>query len=189
MSSNDGGLSSRKILRVLGWGLFFLVMAVYFAQSLFPQQSPLVSQPAPPLEGPIVAGDGADRGDRVSLASLRGRPVMLDFWASWCAPCRASIPIVSRLAAAHREAGLVTLGVNVEANQPRRHVVAAHRAFGAGFPTLHDEHWQMQAAYGIRSLPTLVLIDRRGVVRRVEIGMPDESDLDAEIADIIRENP
>lgn len=187
--TNDGGPSTRMIVRVLGWGFFFLLMAIYFAQSLFPRQSPLVAQPAPALEGLIVAGDGAERGDRVSLESLRGRPVILDFWASWCPPCRESIPILSRLAATHRDAGLVTLGVNVEGNQTRRFVQSAHRALGAGFPTLHDEHYQMQAAYGVDSLPTLVLIDRQGVVRRVEIGVPDEAALDAEIRDIIGENP
>lgn len=187
--SDDGGPSSRTILRVIGGGFFLLLIATYFAQTFFPRESPLVSRPAPALEGLIVAGEGAESGDRVSLESLRGRPVILDFWASWCPPCRASIPMLSRLAAAHRDAGLVTLGVNVEANQTRRHVQAAHRALGAGFPTLHDEHYQMQAAYGVSSLPTLVLIDRRGVVRRVEIGVPSESDLDAQITEILQENP
>jgi len=115
--------------------------------------------------------------------------VILDFWASWCAPCRASIPILSRLAVAHRDAGLVTLGVNIEGNQTRSFVERAHGALHAGFPTLHDEHWQMQAAYDVQSIPTLVLIDRRGVVRHVEAGVPSETHLDAQIRELLAENP
>ncbi|AKF11350.1 TlpA family protein disulfide reductase [Sandaracinus amylolyticus] len=186
---SDGGPTTRTILRALGFGFVLLVLGAWLAQTLFPHESPLMSQPAPPLEGRIVAGEGAESEDRVSLESLRGRPVILDFWASWCPPCRASIPILSRLAATHADAGLVTLGVNVEANQTRTFVERAHRALRSGFPTLHDEHYQMQAAYGVESLPTLVLIDRRGVVRRVEVGVPDESDLDAHIRELLAENP
>lgn len=189
--SDDGGPSTRTILRVLGYGFVALVLVMWAGQNLTHcgPGSPLVGQPAPALEGPIVGGEGAARGDRVSLEGLRGQVVILDFWASWCAPCRASIPILSRVATAHRDAGLVTLGVNIEGNQTRRAVEGAHRALHAGFPTLHDEHWQMQQAYGVESIPTLVLIDRRGVVRWVETGVPSESALDAQVLELLAENP
>lgn len=170
------------------WAVFFGVLALWTAQNVFhcAPESPLVGQPAPPFEAAIVAGDGA--GDRVSLEALRGQPVMLDFWASWCPPCRASIPILTRVARRHREAGLVTLGVNVETERPDVFVQRAHAALGAGFPSLHDD-FRMQSGYGVQSLPTLVLVDRRGIVRRFEIGVPDEEELDAQIREILAESP
>lgn len=187
MSRDDRG-DPPSALRLAAWGLFLFVLAAFVAQNVFhcAPASPLVGQPAPPFESAIVAGDGA--GDRVALDSLRGRVVMLDFWASWCPPCRESIPILSRLAARHAAAGLVTLGVNVEGERPPSFVARAHRTLRAGFPSLHDLG-AMQSGYGVRSLPTLVLVDRRGLVRRVEIGVPSESGLDAEIRGMLAEDP
>lgn len=178
-----------SLLRMIAWAVFFGALAVWSAQNAFScaPESALVGQPAPELDAAIVAGEG--RGDRISLAALRGRPVLLDFWASWCPPCRASVPILTRLARAHAEAGLVTLGVNVETDRPPAFVERAHRALGAGFPSLHDQAWALQTGYEVRSLPTLVLIDRRGVVRRWEVGVPDEEALDAQIREILAETP
>jgi cytochrome c biogenesis protein CcmG/thiol:disulfide interchange protein DsbE len=175
--------------RLAGWALFALFVVVWAGQNAFQcgPESALVGRPSPAFEGVIVAGDGV--GDRISRQASLGRPVLLDFWASWCAPCRASIPIVSRLARAHAAAGLITVGVNIEWDRPVRHVVLAHRSLGGAFPTLQDEAGRMQQAFGVTSIPTLVLIDRRGVVRRVEVGMPDEGRLDAQIREIAREVP
>ena len=174
----------------MGRGLVLVVLAAYGVQFLrgYGDDSPLVGQAAPAFETAIVAGEGAST-DRVTLDTLRGRVVLLDFWASWCAPCRASIPIVSNLSRRHAAAGLVALGVNVEAERPVPFVVRAHAALGAGFPSAHDAGWQMQSAYAVQSIPTLVLIDRRGIVRRYEVGVPSESDLDAEIRGMLSETP
>ncbi|MDQ3036207.1 MAG: TlpA family protein disulfide reductase [Myxococcota bacterium] len=189
--SDDGGPTSKRIMGWVGWGFLFLVLATWAGQNVFRcgPEAALVGQPAPPIDGVIAAGEGAATGDRVSLESLRGRPVLLDFWASWCAPCRESVPILTRLAEQHRDAGLVTLGVNVEGDRAPAAILGAHRALHIGFPTLHDQSGAMQSGYRVSSIPTLVLIDRAGVVRRYESGVPSESDLDAQIREILEENP
>lgn len=143
--------------------------------------SPLLGHPAPPLAGEIVAGDGAAEHDRIDIESLRGQPVMLDFWASWCGPCRASVPVLNRLAAMHRAAGLVAIGINTEPNLSNGRVAAAHRALGAGFPSIQDGDWSLQELYRVDSLPTLVLVDREGLVTDVHVGVPDEDWLDGRI--------
>jgi thiol-disulfide isomerase/thioredoxin len=176
-----------NLARLVVWAFFFLFLAAWAGQNIFhcAPSSPLVGREAPAFDAPIVAGEG--RGDRVALASLRGQPVLLDFWASWCQPCRASVPIISRLAQRHGPAGLRTYGVNVEAERPAAWVERAHAALGAGFPTLHDQGWAMQTQYGVRSIPTLVLVDRAGTIRRYEVGVPSEDALDAEIRGILAE--
>lgn len=145
--------------------------------------SALDGHAAPDFVLDVVAGDGT--GDRVTLSALRGHVVMLDFWASWCPPCRESIPIVGRVAARHASAGLVSFAVNVETDQPVERVIAAHRALGIGVPTLFDRVGAAQTSFEVRALPTLVLIDREGVIRAIDTGVPDESSLDRAIADLL----
>ncbi len=111
--------------------------------------------------------------------------MVLDFWASWCQPCRTSIPIVGRVAAARAAAGVVTVGINVESELSPARVVAAHRALAMSIPTLQDPGWQIQSAYGVESLPTLIVIDRTGVVRRFHTGVPDEEWLDGAVRELL----
>jgi thiol-disulfide isomerase/thioredoxin len=179
----------RGVLRAVGIGaLVFVAVMAFGAPSFFGGQgvsSALVGQPAPAFEGEITAGDGASSHDRVSLESLRGNVVVLDFWASWCQPCRTSIPIVGRVASAHAAEGLVTLAVNIESELPPARVVAAHRALEIPMPTLQDPNWAMQSAYGVQTIPTLVVIDRTGVVRRVHVGVPEEAWLDEVVRELL----
>jgi thiol-disulfide isomerase/thioredoxin len=177
----------RAIARAAGIGalVFITVMAFGAPRWMggFGMPSPLVGRAAPDLTLAIVAGDGA--GDRVTLSALRGHVVMLDFWASWCPPCRESIPLVGRVAARHASAGLVSFAVNVETDRTAAGVAEAHRALGVMVPTLFDVAGQAQTAFEVSALPTLVLVDRDGVVRAVETGVPDEAALDRTIEGLL----
>lgn len=144
----------------------------------------LMNQPAPELDLPVIAGQGAAEGDRVSLAALRGRVVVLDFWASWCGPCRQSIPALNQVHARYGDR-VEMLGINIEADLPRERVQTAHRSFGADFPSLLDVEGRAQAAYRVQSIPTLVLIDRAGTVRWVETGVPDPGDVGDRLEDLL----
>ncbi len=177
----------RDLMRAVGIGALVFVAVMAFGAPRWMGggggSSPLVGQPSPELAAEIVAGDGL--GDRVVISSLHGQVVMLDFWASWCPPCRESIPILGRVAARHASAGLVTFAVNVESDQTRERVIAAHRALDILVPTLLDRGYAAQTAFEVQSLPTLVLIDREGIVRHVSTGVPDEAGLDGEIEDLL----
>ena len=125
---------------------------------------------APDFTAALVSGPGA--GGRVSLRALQGEVVVIDFWASWCGPCRRSIPILNELAQTY-EGRVRVYGINVEAMEPPA-VRAAHERLGATFPTLHDPTQSIQHAYGVTGLPTLFVIDRDGRIRHEETGMPDK---------------
>lgn len=150
--------------------------------------SSLEGRPVPALSLPWVSGPGADQGDRFALDAMRGRVVLLDFWASWCGPCRRSIPVLSRI---HERYGnrVEMVGVNVENGASRAAVRDSHRRFGADFPSVQDEGYAAQSAFDVTSIPTLVLIDRTGTVRWVDLGVPDPEEVSDRIDETLSASP
>lgn len=130
-------------------------------------------RPAPDFVAEIISGEGT--GDRVALSGLGGQVVILDFWASWCPPCRRSIPRLNAIQSRYGDR-VVILGVNVESITPRQ-LIAYHHDFGAEFPTLADPTQALQRSYEVERLPTLFIIDRDGQIRHMETGVPDQSGL------------
>ncbi|MBV9950044.1 MAG: redoxin domain-containing protein, partial [Myxococcales bacterium] len=102
-----------------------------------------------------------------SLAALRGRVVLLDFWATWCAPCRFVAPKLGALQARYGAQGLSVVGVSTEDAQD---VATFARRTAMRYPVGVDKHAVTTRAYGVSSLPTLVVIDKRGVVRDASVG-------------------
>lgn len=117
---------------------------------------------APPFD--IVGSDGA----HIRLADLRGKVVVLDFWASWCGPCRAAFPSLDRLQRAHESRGLVVVGVSVD------HEEAAYRTFlsqnAVQFRVARDVGQSVARSYAPPAMPSTFVIDRTGTIRHVERG-------------------
>jgi thiol-disulfide isomerase/thioredoxin len=161
-----------------------VVLVVVGSRLVSVPTSSLDGQPAPAFELPVLAGPGAVERDRIALGDLRGRVVLLDFWATWCPPCRESIPILSRIHDSYDPRGVSVIGINLEdLEQPA--LASAHRAFGGTFPTVQDAEQVLKQAYGVIELPTLVVIDREGRVHHMEVGVPDEGALTAQIEDLL----
>jgi thiol-disulfide isomerase/thioredoxin len=102
-----------------------------------------------------------------SIESMRGRVVLLDFWATWCAPCRIVAPRLGALQARYGAQGLSVLGVSTE-DAPE--VAAFAQRLPLRYPVAVDRSAETTRAYGVVGLPTLVVIDRRGIVREVSVG-------------------
>lgn len=178
----------KAILRAVGVGALVFTAVMAFGAPRWMggdgSESRLVGTAAPDFDAEIVAGEGA--GDRITLSTLRGHVVMLDFWASWCPPCRESIPILGRVAARHASSGLLSFAVNVEGDQPNERIAAAHRALHVMIPTVVDRTYGAQSQLDVQVLPTLVLVDREGVIRHLHVGVPDEDQLDGWIDALVR---
>jgi thiol-disulfide isomerase/thioredoxin len=121
-----------------------------------------------------------------SLDALRGRVVLLDFWATWCAPCRVVIPKLDALESRYGAQGLSVVGVSTEGSQEVAQFaqnMAIRYAMGV------DTHAQTTRSYGVVSLPTLVVIDKRGIVRDVAVGYDPGEDarLDATVRALLAE--
>jgi cytochrome c biogenesis protein CcmG/thiol:disulfide interchange protein DsbE len=118
---------------------------------------------------------GGDAGKPVKLSDLAGKAVILDFWASWCLPCREQAPIVDQVTRTLGGRGLVALGI-VSDDDP----MAAQRYLAAHpvrYPSVVDEQHEAARAFDVRGLPTLVALDRSGRVVAVRRGLVPEAEL------------
>jgi peroxiredoxin len=130
--------------------------------------APAVGHPAPDFTLTTAAGE------TFKLSELRGTPVVLNFWATWCPPCRAELPEFQ--AASQRLAGQVAIvGVN-QAEGPAE-VQSFTEKLGLTFTIPLDQNADVSRLYRVRSLPTTFFIDRSGVIRQMQIGPVTEATL------------
>ena len=130
--------------------------------------APAVGYPAPDFTLTTVTGE------TFTLSELRGTPVVLNFWATWCPPCRAELPELQ--AASQRYAGQVAI-VGVDQAEPAVGVQAFAAQLGLTYALPLDEQATVSRLYHVRSLPTTFFIDRSGVIRQIQIGPVTEATL------------
>jgi cytochrome c biogenesis protein CcmG/thiol:disulfide interchange protein DsbE len=131
--------------------------------------APTVDRPAAPAIG-YPAPDFALTtlsGEEFKLSSLRGAPVVLNFWATWCPPCRAELPELK--SASERYAGQVAV-IGVNQAETAATVAKSAPELGLTFPIPLDQSGAVSRLYGVRSLPTTFFIDRDGVIRQIQSG-------------------
>lgn len=163
----------------IDWGIAAVVAALaLLVLAVLPRFGPKahrsVGTAAPEFALPVV--ENGDPGARIALGDLRGEAVLIDFWASWCGPCTVQAPIVDRIGKRYASRGLHVLGVNVD--DPPNVAKAHARKLGVSYPILLDATGQVQAAYGVNRLPSLVVVDRAGNVTAFTSGVVDEDALD-----------
>jgi cytochrome c biogenesis protein CcmG/thiol:disulfide interchange protein DsbE len=177
--------SRRLAIVVVALGAFALiVLAALFVplgsaspDSVAVSGHPLVGDAAPPIELATLDGDA------VSLASLRGRPVLVNFWATWCLPCRDEFPLLAKTYAAHADDGLEILGIVHDDTAEGARAFA--QDLGATWPILLDPDDVAWADYLGVGMPTSFFIDRDGVVRAASLGGFSEDGLEALLAKIL----
>jgi peroxiredoxin len=107
-------------------------------------------------------------GDTISLDKLKGQVVMLNFWASWCGPCRQEMPLLDQMHKRYSSLGFTLLGVNVEANTKDAERWLAETP--VSFPVVFDKDSKVSKAYDVSAMPSTVFIDRQGNVRYLHRG-------------------
>lgn len=135
-----------------------------------------VGQPAPNWTQPTASGD------KLSFASLRGKPVYLNFFATWCPPCNEEAPDVNALQKQYAARGLQTVGVDEleDAKKAKQFV----RKYGLVYPAIVDDG-TLQNQYSINGLPVHVFIDRRGIIKKIKVGEMSKSEIAASIKAIL----
>jgi peroxiredoxin len=122
------------------------------------------------LEGQ-VAPDFAlksSTGDNMRLSEYRGDVVMINFWATWCGPCRQEMPLLDELYNRYNRVGFNLLGVNIDDDS--RRAMQMVEELGVNFPVLFDARKEVSKLYEVEAMPVTVIVDRSGTVRYVHHG-------------------
>jgi cytochrome c biogenesis protein CcmG, thiol:disulfide interchange protein DsbE len=139
----------------------------------------IVGSTGPDFSLAVVANGASFGGDggSISVSQLRGHPVILDFWATWCPPCSVEAPIVDQIARRWRDRGVVVVGVDTDApdqGDPR----AFAQSEGLTYPIVRDLKGEASRLYEVANLPTLVVLSRSGKVIAVRVGITDDSEIE-----------
>lgn len=127
------------------------------------------------------------QGENLRLQDFRGEVVMLNFWASWCGPCRQEMPLMDDLYAQYKDLGFTILAVNVDENRDE-----AHRFLDkvpVSYPILYDPQSDVSEQYEVQAMPTTVMIDRDGNARFLHHGYQSgyEDEYETQIRQLVRE--
>lgn len=186
----------RAFLLVIGFGLLGAAVGLilYGSDLLLPREgepnngdvqiesfevgTPRSVDPPININAPPEPGDTAPpflledlEGEQVTLAQFRGQPVILNFWATWCAPCIFEMPELQAAYEQHSESGLVVLGLNRDEDEAVvNDFLANDLDIDITFPILLDEHAVVGDGYGVINLPTTYFVDKNGVVTGMHRG-------------------
>ena len=137
--------------------------------------APVVGAPAPDFT--LKNLDNAD----VSLTEYKGQVVLLNFWATWCEPCRYEMPAIQRRYADYKDKGFVVLAIDYD--EPATDVGAFTHAYSLTFPILLDSGGKVDDLYRIIGYPTTFFIDKDGLITRQHVGAMSEDQLDKYLAE------
>jgi thiol-disulfide isomerase/thioredoxin len=147
---------------ILRAAIFFLIATVS------PGWGAEVGEPMPDFT--IQTFDGRS----LSRTSVTGKPTLLVFWNTWCSDCRRELPKINRLAEKFGPSGVVILAINTGLNDSENKARAYWKKYGHVFPVGYDHSFEIGHAFKVRGVPTVFLVDSKGVVRYKSTLLPDD---------------
>jgi cytochrome c biogenesis protein CcmG/thiol:disulfide interchange protein DsbE len=141
------------------------------------------TEEAPDFTASVVANSPDPTQKTITMSALRGHPVVLDFWATWCGPCQAEAPIVNGLAQRFKDKGLVVIGVNTSDADGLAARYAAKK--GLSFPMVYDEGNAIANKYRVDNLPTLIVVSKEGKIVAVRHGVTSDADLERLVRQVL----
>ncbi len=193
MTQSDGGIARggerRSSLPLLAYAALGLAVGVglgallFFQPQLFPTTDNVVSQPTRDSAPAAVVGAPAPDftltdlgGKTVRLSDYKGQAVLVNFWATWCGPCRAEMPLLQDRYTTFHDSGLEILGVNI--GEDLETIRPFIEDLGLGFTVLLDTDLQVNDSYRVLGYPTTIAVDRDGKVVDVHVGAWLDDQLD-----------
>jgi cytochrome c biogenesis protein CcmG/thiol:disulfide interchange protein DsbE len=142
----------------------------------------LIGNPAPDFNAALAGAHGT-----ISLRQLRGKVVLLDFWGTFCTPCKSSFPRLQELNARYAGAGLQIVGISEDEAEDKGKITTFASTYGAKFAIGWDEDRSISQRYQPETMPSSFLIDRKGIVRFMHVGYRagDEVQLEKEIQQLL----
>jgi cytochrome c biogenesis protein CcmG/thiol:disulfide interchange protein DsbE len=176
-----------SILQPLGVTLLVLALLLGFAwlPRLFRGfDHGMVDKPAPDFDLPVLSQGAvmktSPQGDakRFALKDLRGKAVVLDFWATWCGPCQAELPIIDGVARRMANKDVVIIGVNQDDQQEAADQWIADRRTPMAFPMIYDDTNVGSRMFDVHNLPTLVVVSKTGKIVGFRVGVTEAAELE-----------
>ena len=177
MSTRSLDLSRRQVLALGAGGASVLALGL---------STPAQASIAPKSQAPDFTLRSLD-GPNLRLQEQRGKVVLLNFWATWCGPCREEMPQLNKLYEKYRPSGFTLLGVNVD--EDSRNAAGIATQLGVKFPVLLDSDKRVSKLYELSAMPSTVVIDRDGRVRFMNRGYKSGTELeyDQQIRALLKE--
>ncbi len=167
----------RRLLPILAWFLLIGALGYALLKPTNEKTSPLVGKLAPEFRLETL------NGSTLTLSSLRGRPVIVNFWASWCVPCRDEAPLLEAAQKQYAAKGLLFIGiVNNDIPKNARGFV---KEFQLSYPNLIDPKGKVAVDYGVTGIPETFFVRRDGIIVYKKFGPFDLEELDGRIQKIM----
>ena len=172
VSATIAGVAFAGLLALMGWGM--LTREPLTGRSGITR----VGQPAPDLTLPVL-----DAEEELTLSDYRGKPVVLNVWASWCPPCRIELPLLERGSNQYADAGVQFIGLHIQDTEAA--ALSTVRRFGLTYPNVRDARGLSAVDWGVVGLPVTFFIDRDGFVVRRAVGALTSEKLAVAVEDLI----
>jgi len=174
------------MLAVIVLAVATILTGTFFSPKQETEQSPArlslhIGEPAPDFTLETL------NGTEVRLSQFRGQPVLINFWASWCQPCRKEMPELVRSYKANKSRGFVLLGMNLTYIDTVQDAQAFAKEFNITFPVLLDKDGAVaEKSYGVQGIPTSVFVNRDGTIARIQIGPMTGPQVDQYVSEILK---
>lgn len=168
------GIVVASIVLLVVFGVAWAALAAMGSSGL--GQDPF-GREAPDFTLPKVEGEGT-----ITLSGLRGKPVVLNFWAAWCDPCKSEAPVLAAAEKSWRSQGVRFLGVDSE--DVREDAIAFEATYGIDYPSAFDPERSVANRYGVLGYPETFFIDADGIIRAKYVGPLDAATLDEYLTQI-----
>lgn len=113
-------------------------------------------------------------GNIVHLSDLKGKVVLIDFWASWCVPCKKSMPHLIELYNAYKDTSFTVIGVNVDTELDKVKQFEEELSADIPFPVIFDKESKIPPMYDVQGMPTTVVVNKKGIIKYKEVGYTNE---------------
>ncbi len=182
-------MSNSRFASWLTWAL--ILGMIWTVVSRVPPNQPQVQAGSVAKEG-FTAPDftlSLLDGGEITLSELRGKVALVNFWTSWCPPCRKEMPAIESVYRSYKELGLVVVGLNLTAQDSQQAAAAFAQEVGVTFPIALDVNNVVGDLYRVTALPTSFFIDRKGVIRSIIVGGPmSEAVIQSKVEELLRED-
>ncbi|MBX3185996.1 MAG: TlpA family protein disulfide reductase [Labilithrix sp.] len=168
--------------------MLFVVLALAAGFALVPRMTrgcgtASGTEVAPDFTADLIFNAPSADQKQLTLSALRGQPVILEFWASWCQVCHSAAPIINGVAQRFKDRGLVVVGIDTSDERILGERTAAKK--GLAFPIVYDKGNAIARDYHVDALPTIIVLSKEGKIVAVRHGLTSESDLDRLVKQVL----